>query len=204
LKITPEFLDLCKTAQGGYTFKTIKLLTGRRDAPKGWKKRLIGKMIDDDLVALIRKDIDRRNGRVRDRAERHIENLENIMVKKINKPPRVKKKKVRRERPVKPLIQYSGDVNATAFLQSYEWKKVRMEALIRYGRRCACCGASPESGAVMNVDHIKPRRKYPHLALDLNNLQVLCGDCNFGKGNWNETDWRSDEPWGGVFSQANP
>ena len=73
---------------------------------------------------------------------------------------------------------------------TYEWRKVRMEALKKYGAKCQCCGATPASGAVMNVDHIKPRKLFPHLALDLNNLQVLCHDCNHGKGNWDMTDWR--------------
>lgn len=77
-----------------------------------------------------------------------------------------------------------------AFLMTYEWRKVRMEALKKYGAKCQCCGATPASGAVMNVDHIKPRKLFPHLALDLNNLQVLCHDCNHGKGNWDMTDWR--------------
>ena len=76
------------------------------------------------------------------------------------------------------------------FLQSFEWRKVRMEALKKYGAKCQCCGATPAHGAVMNVDHIKPRKLFPHLALDLNNLQVLCHDCNHGKGNWDMTDWR--------------
>lgn len=77
-----------------------------------------------------------------------------------------------------------------AFLMTYEWRKVRMEALKKYGAKCQCCGATPAHGAVMNVDHIKPRKLYPHLALDMNNLQVLCHDCNHGKGNWDMTDWR--------------
>ena len=77
-----------------------------------------------------------------------------------------------------------------AFLLTYEWRKVRMEALKKYGARCQCCGATPSHGAVMNVDHIKPRKLFPHLALDINNLQVLCHECNHGKGNWDMTDWR--------------
>ena len=80
--------------------------------------------------------------------------------------------------------------NSSDFLQSFEWRKVRMEALKKYGAKCQCCGATPAQGAVMNVDHIKPRKLFPHLALDLNNLQVLCHDCNHGKGNWDMTDWR--------------
>jgi hypothetical protein len=76
------------------------------------------------------------------------------------------------------------------FLDTYEWKKLRMEAIKLHGNTCQCCGAGPATGAVINVDHIKPRRYFPELALDLTNLQILCGDCNHGKGNWDSTDWR--------------
>jgi len=77
------------------------------------------------------------------------------------------------------------------FLNSFEWRKIRMQALKKYGARCMCCGATPQTGAVMNVDHIKPRKIFPDLALNLDNLQILCHDCNHGKGNWDMTDWRS-------------
>lgn len=102
--------------------------------------------------------------------------------------PEVKVKKI-----AKPKLPWSGvqiDVTSDSFLQSYDWRRVRMVALKRDGARCACCGATPATGAVMNVDHIKPRKTHPHLALDVNNLQVLCHECNHGKGNWDSTDWR--------------
>jgi HNH endonuclease len=76
------------------------------------------------------------------------------------------------------------------FLLSYEWRRLRMEVLKRDGAKCRCCGATPETGAVMNVDHIKPRRTHPELALDPVNCQVLCNICNHGKGNWDQTNWR--------------
>ena len=82
------------------------------------------------------------------------------------------------------------DVTTTEFLSTYEWRKVRMVALKKYGARCQCCGATPATGAVMHVDHIKPRKLFPALALDVDNLQVLCHECNHGKGNWDQTDWR--------------
>lgn len=78
------------------------------------------------------------------------------------------------------------------FLMSYEWRKLRMVVLKKRGARCECCGASPKDGTtVLNVDHIKPRKLHPELALDESNLQVLCHACNHGKGNWDQTDWRS-------------
>jgi 5-methylcytosine-specific restriction endonuclease McrA len=94
--------------------------------------------------------------------------------------------------PYKPRenVQRNDHIASDAFLASYEWRRVRMMALKTYGPRCMCCGATPADGAVMNVDHIKPRLKFPKLALTLSNLQILCGPCNHGKGNWDMTDWR--------------
>lgn len=91
---------------------------------------------------------------------------------------------------VRPETPRYDRVASDAFLASYEWRRVRMMALKTYGPRCMCCGATPADGAVMNVDHIKPRLKFPKLALTLSNLQILCAPCNHGKGNWDETDWR--------------
>lgn len=85
------------------------------------------------------------------------------------------------------------DVNSEAFLQSYEWRSLRMRVLRDHGARCMCCGATPDDGLRMHVDHIKPRRQYPHLALEYKNLQVLCEVCNHGKGNWDQTDWRRQD-----------
>jgi hypothetical protein len=83
------------------------------------------------------------------------------------------------------------EANSPEFLQSYEWRKLRMVVLKKRGARCECCGASPLDGrTVINIDHIKPRKLFPHLALEEANLQVLCHECNHGKGNWDQTDWR--------------
>jgi 5-methylcytosine-specific restriction endonuclease McrA len=87
----------------------------------------------------------------------------------------------------------SSAARSAEFLQSYEWRKLRMQALKKYGAKCMCCGATPATGAVMNVDHIKPRKLFPSMALDINNLQILCHECNHGKGNWDQTDWRTHE-----------
>lgn len=85
-----------------------------------------------------------------------------------------------------------GKKKAAEFYQSWDWKKVRYEALRLHGHRCQCCGWKPgdtERGFLV-VDHIKPRGKYPALALVLSNLQVLCNDCNMGKSNVFEDDFR--------------
>lgn len=79
------------------------------------------------------------------------------------------------------------------FYKSYEWRKLRYKVLKKYGATCMVCGRERENGFMIHVDHIKPLRKYWELRLDANNLQVLCDECNHGKGNWDETDWREPE-----------
>jgi len=76
------------------------------------------------------------------------------------------------------------------FYHSKAWILVRYKVLVRDKGICQCCGRSAKDGVVMNVDHIKPKWKYPELALDENNLQTLCSRCNSGKWGVDETDWR--------------
>lgn len=77
------------------------------------------------------------------------------------------------------------------FYDSREWKRLRYAVLLdhynKHGHTCLLCRRKE---VVLHVDHIKPRSKYPELALDKENLQVLCADCNQGKSNWDETDFR--------------
>ena len=86
----------------------------------------------------------------------------------------------------------SRRANSKDFLASFEWRSLRMMAFQKYGRVCLCCGASPQNtpGTVLNVDHVLPRKTHPELALDIENLQVLCGACNHGKGNKSGFDFR--------------
>lgn len=85
------------------------------------------------------------------------------------------------------------------FYKSWEWRTLRMEVLKEHGRACQCCGAEPgmkeSSGDPVRicVDHIKPLSKFWHLRLDRTNLQVLCDECNQGKGAWDQTDFRKPE-----------
>lgn len=84
-------------------------------------------------------------------------------------------------------------MKADPFYATREWRQLRYQALKAYGGRCQCCG----SPGPLHVDHIKPRWKFPHLSLVIGNLQVLCEDCNIGKGGHDQTDWRRKmkRPW---------
>lgn len=79
------------------------------------------------------------------------------------------------------------------FYESKEWRAVRYQALKLHGGKCQYCGNRPLKRSGLHVDHIKPRSKYPELELELSNLQVLCKDCNLGKSNIDQTDWRPQE-----------
>jgi 5-methylcytosine-specific restriction endonuclease McrA len=78
----------------------------------------------------------------------------------------------------------------SSFLQSAEWKKLRSLAIRVYGRKCMKCGSTPKNPSMTHVDHIKCRKNYPELALEFDNLQILCCKCNKEKGNKNSIDYR--------------
>lgn len=101
-------------------------------------------------------------------------------------PATAQREKRQRARAQRRQKGYWGD----PFFDSREWQELRYAVLKHYGRKCMLCGAT--SGE-MHVDHIKPRSKYPLLALEFSNLQVLCRPCNLGKSNTDETDWRAPE-----------
>lgn len=79
---------------------------------------------------------------------------------------------------------------ADPFLRTDAWMKLRRLALEKYGLVCCKCGRENSRRFPINMDHIKPRKFFPELALDINNLQPLCGPCNKAKGNKDYTDYR--------------
>jgi hypothetical protein len=79
----------------------------------------------------------------------------------------------------------SGD-----FYESRAWLDLRYRVLQKAGGSCKLCGCRASPGNPIQVDHIKPRSLHPELELVESNLQVLCQNCNRGKSNKDETDWR--------------
>lgn len=94
---------------------------------------------------------------------------------------------------IKNVLQESDpnfkDNTPVNFYKTKKWLSLRYKVIERYGRECMSCGSSEN----IQVDHIKPRSKYPDLELDFDNMQILCSDCNMGKSNKSEKDWRKDE-----------
>ena len=82
---------------------------------------------------------------------------------------------------------------ASAPLLGHDGRSRQIPASLRFrvlerDRRCLACGATPESGARLHVDHVTP---YSSGGLTVEgNLQALCADCNIGKGNRSSADFR--------------
>lgn len=109
-----------------------------------------------------------------------------IKVSKSRNKPNSKRSK---PLPLHPVVAYAPGMGKE-FYYTREWRLVRYQALELHGTSCLCCGASRQRGAVIHVDHIKPRSLFPELELTLDNLQILCEDCNVGKSNTSIKDWR--------------
>ena len=68
------------------------------------------------------------------------------------------------------------------FYSSPEWNLIRKQVIKAKGRVCSECGKQIADSYDVTVDHVLPRSKYPELALDKQNLRVLCRSCNSRKG----------------------
>lgn len=82
---------------------------------------------------------------------------------------------------------------------SSSWKFLREKIFMLQGDRCLCCGKKEES---MHIDHIKPKSRYPHLEYMIDNLQVLCPDCNKNKSYTDETDYRSSQHLIALYNEV--
>lgn len=64
------------------------------------------------------------------------------------------------------------------FYSSKAWFKVRAQAAKRDNYLCRRCGEPCYGKGNFVVNHIKRRIEFPHLALDLNNLETVCTRCH--------------------------
>lgn len=80
-----------------------------------------------------------------------------------------------------------ADPKYEAFRDSPEGLAWKQEQIKQYGHRCPEC-SKVINGRNANIDHKYPRRLYPWLAWEVENLWVMCRDCNKAKGHleWDE------------------
>jgi len=202
MKITKKRLEEAKTKGGGYTKAQVdhaqKLFPGK------WKKAMRGSSVSEEywgrfveLAGLIRArtttkqkvvnkvSINKHDDWSWKPEAKDIPQIRTLpsTPKRIAAPTGKKKRKVRK----------ISKLDNSKFYSSREWAELRVRVLEKYGCKCMMCGRSPkEHGVVVQVDHIKPRSKYPELSLVFENMQILCAACNFGKSNKYKTDWRPD------------
>jgi 5-methylcytosine-specific restriction endonuclease McrA len=72
-------------------------------------------------------------------------------------------------------------------------KNIYAEVISASGHRCVACGRQfslRRRKPLLHVDHIQPRKFYPHLLYVRSNLQVLCRSCNSHKSAYDGEDWR--------------
>jgi 5-methylcytosine-specific restriction endonuclease McrA len=183
MKITEAMFKKLKTARGGFTQQQIAYCKALGFKP--------GRLKGKDLTEYEYQKLLSLRGQAKTGAERP------KILNKVSKadgwawqpdpqdvPPIRKPKSERAQKRAQKA--YSKD-----FYQSPEWRMLRVRVLEKYECKCMMCGRSPKAhGIAIHVDHIKPISKAPELCLEFNNLQLLCEDCNLGKSNKYDTDWR--------------
>lgn len=209
-----DLLEANKTSKGGYTKSFLNSIDVPWPPPKGWKR----KMIDDSWawkpdynvinIAKARKRKAKVKKKQIDGKRKREELLEyfglhkyaswtaiaEMICKETGRFLPGDRKACRhlaiKYSPGQPKKRgYKPRMSAEKFYASNSWREVRYIALKQSGGCCTLCGARASDGVSLHVDHIIPRSVSPEKELDLNNLQILCEDCNLGKSNRDEIDW---------------
>jgi len=197
--VTKGHLDQAKTERGGYTLGQVALgkkLTGEHR----WAGALTGKEIstrDWELFMGMKNTSKRKKTNIKKKLINSVSTSKDWSWKPESKDipsPKIKSKSSKNKGRNKKRRRRIGKADSKEFYSSREWRELRLRVFEKYECKCMMCGRSPENnGVIIHVDHIKPKSKYPALALSFNNLQLLCEDCNIGKSNKFETDWRPKE-----------
>ncbi|ARJ41389.1 hypothetical protein B1H58_04785 [Pantoea alhagi] len=159
-----------------------------------WHKWNIENVADDTLAAWERydksllKQKDVWGHEMQDRTPSYRDWQRNDYLKQMSKFEKAGSFEQREQEERQLQSEEKGSTNS--FYQTKEWRKLRYQAFKKYGNNCAVCGRSPKDGLIMHVDHIKPRSRYPHLALEITNLQIMCKECNVSKSNKDNIKWR--------------
>lgn len=75
-------------------------------------------------------------------------------------------------------VTHTSVTKAKKTPRNISWR-MRAIILMKDGAKCKLCGATPQTGAKLHVDHIKPWSKGGETIPE--NLQILCDKCNIGK-----------------------
>lgn len=96
--------------------------------------------------------------------------------------------------------QYKNESDRKVFYNSSAWLKTREAVLKRDNYECSWCkkkgAVTTKDSATLEIDHIKELKDYPDLALDLDNLRVLCNhhhNVRHGRFKKKFNKWAHDE-----------
>jgi len=108
------------------------------------------------------------------------------MIRVTRRPkPNVFDERVRK--PGKKYLKQNPHPSSAQFKTHAYWTRIEQELRGAYGGICAYMGnyVFPCTGN-QNVEHFKPKSKYPHLSYDWNNYRFVCSRLNGGKGDYTD------------------
>lgn len=210
--ITKAYLFRFQTPRGGWTKSQFSALGIPWPPSKGWVSRVVGREISHEAAKIFEErrdanyskrlykaagiDDSARRRKAEKKAKKDKANLAKIRrykeehgLKDYMKPSKCKTIVANPKKKITKKTKRKQRKDET-FYASKEWRKLRYQAFKIHGRQCQCCGGMPPD-VQLHVDHIKPRSRYPSLELDIDNLQILCKDCNLGKSNTDTIDYRT-------------
>ncbi len=76
------------------------------------------------------------------------------------------------------LLKLIRENKLVKFYQAPAWRAVRLDSLIKYNYECQTCKRKGKYSKAQNVHHIKEVKKFPLLALDLDNTEPICIPCH--------------------------
>jgi 5-methylcytosine-specific restriction endonuclease McrA len=107
-----------------------------------------------------------------------LEKLANRLIEDLN-TPHLDKHRVEKKRIDK---YYSPRQRFNRWRDSDEGKAWKQQQFESIRGKCPNCPTTFPVISCFVIDHIKPLRSHPNLAIELSNLQLLCADCNSRKG----------------------
>lgn len=185
----------------GLVMEALVKHTGRN----GWDRAQVDEFVD----ALVEKDSSLRTGSMKREAKAAIGEVQAVpvpmpsareLLKVQRKMMKKKRENVQAQRTLLQIVapvalpKHDAAYNVDdyhLFMRSEAWRGLRYLALRIYGNKCKACGRGAEDNIKIHVDHIRPCSLDWSRRLDLLNLQVLCEDCNLGKSNLFQDDWRA-------------
>lgn len=208
--IDNDFFEKYGTKGMGFTYGQLRSIGVSVPPKRGWKREVIGKKITTEQFESF-VSMKGKRGKTIDKSRNNTKNQLLVSIHKAAKKIDLLNSHIELAKiEINALIGKIGATGNICFSNcsfsvehilninglnkfdyySPDFRELRYKVFLRDGEICAKCGATPRPNFWLEIDHIKPVSKYPELALDIDNLQVLCKDCNRAKSNIDEMNYR--------------